>query len=182
MYKTTHCKICSKEYRNCNFAKHNCLKDQPKFKILEEWKGVDGLYKCPDCELEFSKMGLVGHYYRKHDIRGIDFLEIRKNNSKKHNKKRLTKEEISAIYSASMKKAYKNGNAKGWDHINLNKNRRSYPEKFFLRVFEENKIFKKYEIKEKYPYSKYVIDFYCPAVKLAIEADGNTHTSEEEIE
>ena len=29
---------------------------------------------------------------------------------------------------------------------------------------------------------KYVIDFYCPAVKLAIEADGNTHTSEEEIE
>ncbi len=29
---------------------------------------------------------------------------------------------------------------------------------------------------------KYVIDFYCPEIKLAIEADGDTHSSEEEIE
>lgn len=29
---------------------------------------------------------------------------------------------------------------------------------------------------------KYVIDFYCPEIKLAIEVDGETHSSDEEIE
>lgn len=38
------------------------------------------------------------------------------------------------------------------------------------------------KFRRQFSIRKYVIDFYCPAVKLAIEADGNTHTSEEEIE
>ena len=38
------------------------------------------------------------------------------------------------------------------------------------------------KFRRQFSVGKYVIDFYCPAVKLAIEADGNTHTSEEEIE
>jgi len=29
---------------------------------------------------------------------------------------------------------------------------------------------------------KYVIDFYCPEIKLAIEVDGDTHSSNNEIE
>lgn len=33
----------------------------------------------------------------------------------------------------------------------------------------------------QYSVGKYVIDFYCPEIKLAIEADGDTHNSEEEI-
>lgn len=33
----------------------------------------------------------------------------------------------------------------------------------------------------QYSVGKYVIDFYCPEIKLAIEADGDTHISEEEI-
>lgn len=34
----------------------------------------------------------------------------------------------------------------------------------------------------QYSVGKYVIDFYCPEIKLAIEADGDTHNSDEEIE
>ena len=33
----------------------------------------------------------------------------------------------------------------------------------------------------QYSVVKYVIDFYCPEIKLAIEVDGDTHESEEEI-
>ena len=29
---------------------------------------------------------------------------------------------------------------------------------------------------------KYVLDFYCPEIKLAIEVDGDTHRSDEEID
>ena len=33
----------------------------------------------------------------------------------------------------------------------------------------------------QYSVGKYVIDFYCPEIKLAIEVDGVTHNSNEEI-
>ncbi len=46
---------------------------------------------------------------------------------------------------------------------------------------------RKRQIKNKrflrqYSVGKYVIDFYCPEIKFAIEADGYTHNSEEGIE
>ena len=34
----------------------------------------------------------------------------------------------------------------------------------------------------QYSVGKYVIDFYCPELKLAIEVDGSTHTTEDEIQ
>jgi len=34
----------------------------------------------------------------------------------------------------------------------------------------------------QYSVNKYVLDFYCPEIKLAIEVGGETHTSKEEIE
>jgi very-short-patch-repair endonuclease len=34
----------------------------------------------------------------------------------------------------------------------------------------------------QYSVGKSVIDFYCPEIKLAVEADGDTHNSTEEIE
>ncbi len=173
-YKKTHCLICNREFRNCNYKKHNCSKNL-KFKILEEWKIGENLYKCSKCECSFSKMGLVSHYYRKHDERGIQYLEKRKNYSKKHNKKRLTKEEISKVYSNSMKIAYQNGNAKGWDFINKDKNRRSYPEKFFIKVFHNNNLYEKYKIEEKFSYGKYFIDFLFTDIKLIVEIDGSQH-------
>ena len=34
----------------------------------------------------------------------------------------------------------------------------------------------------QYSIEKFVVDFYCPEIKLAIEVDGVTHNSPEEIE
>ena len=34
----------------------------------------------------------------------------------------------------------------------------------------------------QYSVGKYVIDFFCPEIKLAIEVDGDTHITDEEIE
>ena len=119
--KTTYCEKCGKSFRNCNFLNHNCNKKQPKFKILEEWKRDDDLYKCPKCDLSFSKNGLIGHFYRKHDDRGLNFLKKRKENSKKFNKKKLTKEEKSKILSEAMKKSHSEGKHPGWNFINKSK-------------------------------------------------------------
>ena len=174
------CEKCNKEFKQYNYYNHACLNNRSKFYILEEWKNNDGLYKCPDCGKSFSKMGLIGHYYRKHDQRGIEFLEGRKQNSKRHNKIRKTKEELSKIYSDSMKKRYKEGKCNGWAHINNDKNRRSYPEKFFLKVFENNNIFSNFNIEEKFPYGKYTIDFLIVELKLIIEIDGQQHFRTEE--
>lgn len=34
----------------------------------------------------------------------------------------------------------------------------------------------------QYSVNKFVIDFYCPVIKLAIEVDGATHVTDEELE
>lgn len=38
------------------------------------------------------------------------------------------------------------------------------------------------KFRRQYSVGKYVIDFYCTEIKLAIEADGDTHNSDDEIE
>lgn len=172
-YKETHCDICNRNYRNCNFKRHKCNKKESEFRIMEEWKIFENLYNCPKCELKFSKMGLIGHYYRKHDIRGIKYLKDRKENAKII--KKLTKEERSTIQSNAMKKSHIIGKSKGWYFINADKNRRSYPEKFFINVFKINKLYEKFKIEEKFSYGKYFIDFLFVEIKLIVEVDGQQH-------
>lgn len=53
-----------------------------KFKIDENWYIGDNKYQCPQCEKSFTKFGLIGHFYRKHDERGILFLKKRLQNKK----------------------------------------------------------------------------------------------------
>jgi len=38
-----------------------------------------------------------------------------------------------------------------------------------------------FKFRRQFGVSKYVIDFYCPKIKFAIEADGATHSTAEEI-
>lgn len=38
------------------------------------------------------------------------------------------------------------------------------------------------KFRRQFSIGKYVVDFYCPELKLAIEVDGETHCSEDEIE
>jgi very-short-patch-repair endonuclease len=39
----------------------------------------------------------------------------------------------------------------------------------------------KFKFKRQYSVGGYIVDFYCPKLKLAVEIDGATHSTEEEI-
>ncbi|MFA4941419.1 MAG: endonuclease domain-containing protein [Patescibacteria group bacterium] len=39
----------------------------------------------------------------------------------------------------------------------------------------------KFRFRRQYGIGKYIVDFYCPKLKLAIEIDGVTHSKDEEI-
>ena len=60
--------------------------------------------------------------------------------------------------SEKMKQNFKDGKIKGWV-INNSKDRRSYPESFFIKVFKNDNLYEKYNIEEKFSYGKYFIDF-----------------------
>jgi very-short-patch-repair endonuclease len=77
--------------------------------------------------------------------------------------------------SSSMKNAHLEKRHPGWAFINLSKDRRSYPEVFFIEVFKANKLFEKFKIEEKFHYHKYFIDFLFVDIKLIIEIDGSQH-------
>jgi len=77
--------------------------------------------------------------------------------------------------SNSMKNCHKEGRHPGWLHVNGDKSRRSYPEKFILKVLKSNGLFEKYTIIEKLPISKYFLDFAIIDIKLDIEVDGEQH-------
>jgi very-short-patch-repair endonuclease len=94
---------------------------------------------------------------------GIKFSKIEMSNE--------TKNKI----SNSMKNAHLEKRHPGWSFINLSKDRRSYPESFFIEVFKNNKLFEKFNIEEKYHYHKYFIDFLFVDIKLIIEIDGSQH-------
>jgi very-short-patch-repair endonuclease len=81
--------------------------------------------------------------------------------------------------SIKMKENFKNGIIKGW-HINRDENRRSYPEKFFIEVMNNNDLFKRFKIKEKFSYGKYFIDFLFIELKLIVEIDGEQHFKSDE--
>lgn len=135
--KVKYCDKCDKSYKNCNFDRHRCDKIEPKFKVLDSWKEFNSeLYNCPECDKKFSKNGLISHFYRMHDERGIEYIKNRRDNSKKHNKIPVPVEEISKKLSNSLKKAHSEGRHPGWKHVNSDINKRSYPEKFFIKVLE----------------------------------------------
>jgi len=43
----------------------------------------------------------------------------------------------------------------------------------------KNKMLDGYKFRRQYSVGKFVIDFYCPRLKLAIEVDGDSHFSDE---
>lgn len=81
--------------------------------------------------------------------------------------------------SNSMKFSFQTGRSKGWYHINSRKDRRSYPERSFLKYFKNTEIYNKYLIEEKLPVWKYFLDFAIVDLKLNIEIDGSQHYRDE---
>ena len=57
--------------------------------------------------------------------------------------------------------------------------RRNMPQaEVILWLRLKNKRLKDYRFRRQYSVGKYVIDFYCPKLKLAIEIDGESHFTE----
>ena len=87
--------------------------------------------------------------------------------------------DINKRRSEKMKQNFIDGKIKGWV-INGDKNRRSYPEKFFIKVFENNKLYERFTIEEKFPYGRYFIDFLFVELKVVFEVDGEQHFKNED--
>lgn len=77
--------------------------------------------------------------------------------------------------SKSLKEAHSEGRHPGWSFINNDKNRRSFPEKYFLKLLKQYKLVDKYTFVEKFPLSKYTFDFALIDLKVDIEIDGSQH-------
>lgn len=85
--------------------------------------------------------------------------------------------EMKEKISVSMKKAHREGRAHNIGESRWN-NQPSYPEKFFMKVIE-NEFFDKNYIRE-YPFKKYSLDFAWVHKKKVIEIDGEQHERFEE--
>lgn len=81
--------------------------------------------------------------------------------------------EVRKKISDTMKQLFKDGVLKGWS--SRNKLDASYPEKFFMKVLNNNHI--KYERELKI--GKYFIDFALKEKMIALEIDGSQHLEEE---
>jgi len=163
-------------------------------KLKEEWKQLSGKYKCPFCSKEFSKNGICSHIWRTHD-NGKDFkpslgksgwnkgltkdTDIRvANNGKSISKSMIgvkqspLSEEHKNSISESMKKAHAEGRA--WN-IGMSRwnNEPSYPEKFFMKVIENEFDDKDYE--REVPFHRFSLDFVWKHKKKVIEIDGSQH-------
>lgn len=60
------------------------------------------------------------------------------------------------------------------------RNERSVSEKLFWRQLSNSKL--GYKFRRQQGIGKYIVDFYCPELKLVIEVDGATHCTDEELE
>ena len=121
------------------------------------------LRKCEFCQLEkvTTKSGITFHKkYCKKNPMAEKF--------KAHELTEITKNKL----SLSMKKAHEEGRA--WN-IGMSRwnNEPSYPEKFFMKVIENEFEDKNYQ--REYPLSIYSLDFAWPEKMKCIEIDGAQH-------
>lgn len=169
-------------------------------KIKEEWKQINGKYRCPECGKEYTKSGICSHIWRCHTDEGKKFdpnngykqgkriawnkgltketdERIKKSgqmyskNNKGKKRKPLSKNHKKSI-SNSMKKAHQEGKAWNIGKSRWN-NKPSYPEKWFMDVINNEFIDKNY-IRE-YPFFIYSLDFAWINKKKCIEIDGEQH-------
>jgi len=85
------------------------------------------------------------------------------------------KREFKNMHAFSCHMSHINGNHPGWNHINSDINRRSYPEKYFISVLKLEGLFKRYQIKEKFSVYPYFLDFAFLDKMVCLEIDGYQH-------
>jgi len=161
------CKICGTQILNNQKMSRHLVKH--KTSILDYYVKYENfkIPKCSYCENEAKyNKGII---FRKTCCSADCLSKDRAGEHRKHND--LTKLKL----SNTQKKLVIEGKHNGWS-INKDINRRSYPEKWFIKnVLEKHNLYNKYTIKEKLPFHKYFLDFAIIDLKIDIEIDGQQH-------
>lgn len=167
------CKLCNKNYKTLlSLSKHLTNKHKYQGGLLQYYVDFEN-FKIPKCKYCDNK---AKHY------NGIIFRKTcgDKKCFIKSCEDRKIDDKTKSKISKSMIKIHKKGNHPGWTFINKDPNRRSYPEKWFIKnVLEEYELYSKYTIKEKLPFHKYFLDFAILDLKVDIEIDGQQHFIDE---
>jgi very-short-patch-repair endonuclease len=169
------CEKCNKEISLSNFNLHysSCKGniEETKIRVKEEWKLVNGKYKCPYCNKEYSKNGISTHIIRNHTEKGkgqnpnIGFLKEtqiiwNKGLSKETNKslENLSKTLLKKYKSGELKSGFKNKKHNKISCEKMSKSAilafqegrhsgwvsrkiQSYPEIYFEKVLKSKKLF-----------------------------------------
>lgn len=165
------CQFCGRETNNAGGNKKHEI----------SCKGNPNRRRCGGFE-KGSRKGKGRNQYTKALELGLPKPELSKESRKKIGEKsrynNLNRDK--SVYkkvSESMKKAHAEGRAWNIGKSRWN-NERSYPEKFFIKVIENEFFDKKYE--NEYPIGIYSADFCWPHLKKVIEIDGDQHQRFEE--
>lgn len=164
-----YCKFCGKECKNNNSLRNH-----------------ERLCKCNPNKQEsyFAKYNLIKtkgeNQYTKAKRLGLEKPVI-SDETKRRMSERMTgtklSTEVKEKISKSMKIAHKEGRAHNIGECRHN-NSPSYPEKWFMRVIENELSNKQY--KREFSFHKYSLDFAWPELKICIEIDGDQHQRFEE--
>jgi very-short-patch-repair endonuclease len=183
MYK---CKICGKEFTTKqklggHASSHN------RGEVYKSSRAITGEREyrrkraelgdkrsCKFCGKEFTAKGIGGHVSRCNSNPNAKSTHIKVGKGRKGS---VMSDEAVKKISASMKKAHSEGRAWNIGKSRWN-NEKSYPEKFFQKVIDNEFINKKYEC--EYPIGIYSLDFAWVELKKAIEIDGDQHERFEE--
>lgn len=150
--------------------------------------------KCPICEQWFLTMGLSSHFHASHNPnavikkvtrkyiawnKGLDKSDpriaaqaISASKKMKGRVGRTPSEEQKKTISESMKKAHAEGRAHNIGSSRW-KNEPSYPEKFFMKVIENE--FQNKNYSREFSFGRFSLDFAWVEKKLCIEIDGEQH-------
>lgn len=191
--KIKYCLFCNEEtsnYRN-NFCSRKCSASYYNNKKSEKIKLENSLIQ-KNIENDYFKNSMtIKEICAKYNICFERFYKIIPKEKRrtlgesiKISRKRvklILSEKTKKKISESMKKTHFEGKHPGWKSVNIDKNRRSVPEKFFYNYLLKNNFIEKYNIEEKLSVGKYYLDFAIVDKKIDIEIDGSQHYTEKSI-
>lgn len=141
--------------------------------LLNEHKKSCSFYKDHQHYNQYTKAKILGLPMPKYEVSEETRKKLSENNGSH-------KAEVRQKISESMKKAHAEGRAHNIGECRWS-NEHSYPEKWFIKVLENEFNLKENEdYKTELPFHKYSLDFAWENEKLCIEIDGEQHQKPEQ--
>lgn len=161
------CKICKVDLKSIKSLSHHLVMKH-QLHLIDYYKDFEK-FETPKC----ASCGKDAKYYKGLKFRTTcgDKICIKINSGK-----RIQTEESKIRISNALHHKHINGEHPGWSFINNDTNRRSYPEKWFIKnVLEKHSLYSKYTIYEKLSVNKYFLDFAILDLMVDLEIDGQQH-------